>query len=154
ERDRVAEAGPARVLGAREEARRSLVREPGTHPRVRQAGDDREVLAELPEHVQVRRELVILALLLREEEFRVQAERRADADHAPLCRCGRSAERARGHEVTEAGQGQRHAGGAQEFAAVQWHGEILAGWSFVPEQSWAVRNRTVTSAGTPGSARP
>ena len=58
-----------------------------TDVRVRQAGDDREVAAEVLEHFQVRRERIVLAGLVREEVRRVQTERGADADHA-AGRCG------------------------------------------------------------------
>ena len=63
ERDRVAKAGPARARHAGQEAGRGLVGEPRAHPRVRQPGDDREIVAEVLEDFQVRRELVILARL-------------------------------------------------------------------------------------------
>ncbi len=48
----------------------------------------REVVAEVLQRFEVRRERVVLAGLLREEVRRVQAERRADADHPPRHRGG------------------------------------------------------------------
>ena len=118
--------GPARVLGAREEARRSLVREPRTHPRVRQARYDRELAAKLLEDFQVRREGVILAFVLWKEEGRVQPQRRANADHPPSRLCSRHA-RARAAETRAETrrQGQRHAGGLQECASVEGHGILF-----------------------------
>ena len=68
---------------AGQEAGRGLVGEPRAHPRMRQPGDDREVVAEVLEDFQVGRELVVLAGLFREEIGRVQSQRRADADHPP-----------------------------------------------------------------------
>ena len=109
ERDRVPKPGPARSRRAGQEAGRGLVGEPRAHPRVRQAGDDREVVAEVLEDFQVRREFVVLAGLLREEVRRVQPQRRADADHAPPLGCSLSGTGRR--ESVEPGQGQRHAGG-------------------------------------------
>ena len=54
----------------------------GANVRMRQARDDREVVAEVLEDLQIGRQFVIRARLLREEERRVQAQRRVDTHHA------------------------------------------------------------------------
>ena len=92
---------------------------------MRQAGNDREVAAEILENFQVRREFVLLARFLGEEKLRMQPERRADADHAARSFHGRSTECSNRSEVVEARQGQRDAGGAEEGSAGEFHAMIL-----------------------------
>src|SRR5207247_2129083 len=92
--------------------------------RMRQSGRYREVAPQVPEDLQVGRELVVLAGFLREEKRRMQAQRRADAHHAPA-RPGGSGERERGSQRFEPGQGQRHAGGLEKIASVKLHGRVL-----------------------------
>src|SRR5262249_3675210 len=66
ERDRVAEPDPARrVRGRGEEAENGIVTV--VDVRVRQAGHDREVVAEVLHHFEIRSECIVLAGLLREE---------------------------------------------------------------------------------------
>ena len=124
ERDRVAKAGPARARHAGQEAGRGLVGEPRTHPRMRQPGDDREIVAVVLEQFQVGRELVVLAGLLGKEIGGMQSQRRADADHAPRRLRRRRPTHGRRREGVEPGQGQRDAGGPEE--ASRSHGMFMA----------------------------
>ena len=115
ERDAVAEAGPAlRMRRGGQEAVEGIVARADVG--MRQAGDHGEVVAEVLERLQVGRELVVLAGLLREEVGRMHAQRRADADHAADRRRARRGAAA-GLEVVEHRQGERHARGAEEVAA-------------------------------------
>src|SRR5262249_14277804 len=91
--------------------------------RMRQAGHDREVVAELLDDVEVWRQLVVLARVLREEERRLQAERCVDAHHT--ARRFRALSGAQRSEGVEPGQRQRDAGGPQEMTTVQPHGNVL-----------------------------
>ena len=96
------EAGPLlRMRGGGQEAVDGIVA--GAHVRMRQPGDDREVVAKVLEDLQVRRQLVILAGLLREEIRRMQAQRRADADHAAR-RLAAAAARAPGASASSQGR--------------------------------------------------
>jgi hypothetical protein len=81
ERDAVAEAGPSfRVRRRGQEAVDRIVA--GADLGVSQAGDDREVVAEFAQHVEIRRHLVVATGAFREQVRRVQTERSANADHA------------------------------------------------------------------------
>src|SRR5262249_44408060 len=95
----------------------------GADFRMRQAGDDGEVVAQVLENVEVWRERGVLACLLREKVGRGQAERRADGHHAGTRRGG-GARRARGHRG-EPGQGERYASGAKKSAAANSHRAVL-----------------------------
>src|SRR5262245_19905756 len=83
-----------------------------TDVRVRQAGNNREVLAEFLDDLQVWRKLVVLSGLLREERGRMQTQRRVDADNAPW-RLGRR----RGAVGFQERKRQGDAGGTEERAA-------------------------------------
>src|SRR5262249_5142129 len=96
------------------EARRRLMRETRAHPRMRQSGDDRVVVAKFLEHVEVGSRLVVSAGPLAEEIGGMQSQRHAEANHAPLrLRAGSRLIR----EEVEAWQGERDAGGFEEGAA-------------------------------------
>src|SRR5262249_22181962 len=129
ERDAVAKARPPlRVWGGGQEAKKGVMA--GAHLRVRQAGDDREVVAELPEHVQVRRRRVVPPRPPGEQGRGVQPEGRADADHAPRRWGGGARRPGAGHGV-EPGQGQGDARGAKEVTAVELHGKVLVRGDFI-----------------------
>src|SRR5262249_42526837 len=81
EGDAVAKTRPDfRVRGSGQEAEDGIVRVANVW--VREAGDDGGVVAEILEHLEVGRKRIVLAGFLREEEWWVQPERHADADHA------------------------------------------------------------------------
>src|SRR5262249_6092134 len=120
-------ARPARSGNARQEARRGLVSETGTHPRMGEPGDDREIAAKVPEDIQVRGELVVSASPFRKEIGRVEPQRRAQAHHAPFRLGGRPALL---REGVEPGQGQGDAGGLEEMPAGKFHGRVL-GWMVI-----------------------
>src|SRR5262249_2721266 len=82
ERDGVLEARPLlRVRGAGQEAVVGVVARADI--RGRQPRDDREVLPEVLDDLQIGGECVILAGLLREKRGRMQSQWRVDADHPP-----------------------------------------------------------------------
>src|SRR5262249_12206295 len=116
ERDAVAKPGPQlRVRGGSEEAENRIVAR--TDLRMRQPGDDSEVVAKLLHDVKVRRERVVLAGLFRKEIGSVQPERGADTNHAARRGGSRAAGGqcpGRSHRI-ETWQSQRHASRPQEI---------------------------------------
>ena len=115
ERDAVAKAAGSGVLGAGEEAR--LGRVVAANLGMGDAGEDRELVAQITEHFQILAGLVVTPGLLGEERRAIEAEVCADADH-PLrrpCIGG-------GGEAFEPRQGQQRGAGAEEMAAGGGHG--------------------------------
>src|SRR5262249_18783611 len=87
--------------------------------RVRQAGEDRYVVAQVLERFQIDRRLVIPAGLGREEVGGVEAEARGEGDEAARRRrLRRGLRESRGHRV-EQRQAQRDAQSLEERAAVE-----------------------------------
>src|SRR5260370_1103003 len=93
---------------------------------MRHAGKDGEIPAMLLQRLQIAREFVILAGLLREEERRMVAERTADEEHA-FGAHGRGLllrPQADGQHGVEQRQTDADAGGVEEGASIKreaWH---------------------------------
>ena len=115
ERDAVAKAAGGGVLGAGKEAR--LGRVVAADFRVRDAGEDRELAAQIAEHFQILAGLVIAPGQLGEERRAIEAEVCADADHALWWR-GRGGS----GEALQPRKGQQRGAGAEEMAAGGGHG--------------------------------
>lgn len=83
ERDPVTKSGATCSRNTGEKARRGLVPEGRTHSRVLQSRNNRKLIAVLVDDLKILRELVIPTSFLGDKVIRVQAERRADTNHAP-----------------------------------------------------------------------
>jgi hypothetical protein len=113
--DRVAETRLARMGCAGEVA--FLRRMTAVHHRMHQARHDREFPAHLLERLQIGRHFIFLPAGLREQIGRVDAERRADREHATDVRT-RGAGGGGRHGLQQR-QGQGDAGGAQERTTIE-----------------------------------
>ena len=116
---------------------------------MRQPGEEREVVAEVLEDFEIGRQRVIRAGLAGKQKRRVQAERRANADHARARRRGGRRPRSEaGRRPAAAAPAQRPCRGetCDDASSAEEHGSVHVS----PESS---ERRWVTCFGTSGSGR-